>query len=59
MFAAMEDAIPSGMSKFDLLRGEEAYKQHWRAQAKPHVSNTVSKLGNDPFFQLRGKLRPA
>jgi CelD/BcsL family acetyltransferase involved in cellulose biosynthesis len=34
MFAVMEDAIVSGMSKFDLLRGEEGYKQHWRAQAE-------------------------
>jgi CelD/BcsL family acetyltransferase involved in cellulose biosynthesis len=32
MFAVMEDAIRSGMSKFDLLRGEEGYKQHWRAE---------------------------
>jgi CelD/BcsL family acetyltransferase involved in cellulose biosynthesis len=32
MFSVMEDAIRSGMSKFDLLRGQEAYKQHWRAE---------------------------
>ncbi|HEX3104735.1 MAG TPA: GNAT family N-acetyltransferase [Terriglobales bacterium] len=34
MFAVMEDAILSRMSRFDLLRGEEGYKQHWRAQAE-------------------------
>jgi CelD/BcsL family acetyltransferase involved in cellulose biosynthesis len=32
MFSLMEDAIRSGMSKFDLLRGQEAYKRHWRAE---------------------------
>ena len=34
MFAVMEHAILSGMSKFDLLRGEEGYKQHWKAEAE-------------------------
>lgn len=32
MFWAMEDAIHLGMHKFDLLRGDEGYKKHWRAQ---------------------------
>jgi CelD/BcsL family acetyltransferase involved in cellulose biosynthesis len=35
MFAVMEDAILSGMSKFDLLRGDEGYKQHWRPEGEP------------------------
>jgi CelD/BcsL family acetyltransferase involved in cellulose biosynthesis len=35
MFAVMEDAIFSGMSKFDLLRGDEGYKQHWRPVGEP------------------------
>ena len=30
MFSAMEEAIASGIKKFDLLRGNEAYKQHWK-----------------------------
>ncbi|MGH9514132.1 MAG: GNAT family N-acetyltransferase [Terriglobales bacterium] len=34
MFAVMEEAILAGANKFDLLRGEEAYKQHWRARAE-------------------------
>ena len=34
MFSVMEDAIHSGMRKFDLLRGEEPYKRHWRAQTE-------------------------
>jgi len=32
MFSVTEDAIQSGVSKFDLLRGQEAYKRHWRAE---------------------------
>ncbi|MCU1271181.1 MAG: hypothetical protein JWN74_2475 [Acidobacteriaceae bacterium] len=32
MFSVMEDAIRSGISKFDLLRGQEVYKRHWRAE---------------------------
>ena len=42
MFAAMEDAILSGMKKFDLLRGEEGYKQHWRAQAEATYRITLT-----------------
>jgi CelD/BcsL family acetyltransferase involved in cellulose biosynthesis len=34
MFAVMEDAIRAGANKFDLLRGEEVYKQHWRARSE-------------------------
>jgi CelD/BcsL family acetyltransferase involved in cellulose biosynthesis len=34
MFSVMEDAVRMKMRKFDLLRGEENYKRHWRAQAE-------------------------
>jgi len=34
MFSVMEDAVRVGMCKFDLLRGEETYKRHWRAHAE-------------------------
>lgn len=34
MFWVMEQAIMSGVTKFELLRGEEAYKQHWRAECE-------------------------
>jgi CelD/BcsL family acetyltransferase involved in cellulose biosynthesis len=34
MFSVMEDAVRMKMRKFDLLRGEESYKRHWRAQAE-------------------------
>ncbi len=36
MFSAMEDAIQSGVKKFDMLRGDETYKQHW----KPEIETT-------------------
>lgn len=35
MFSEIKDAVSGGMRNFDLLRGQEAYKQHWRAENKP------------------------
>jgi CelD/BcsL family acetyltransferase involved in cellulose biosynthesis len=35
MFAVLENAVRLGMRKFDLLRGVESYKLHWRAQTEP------------------------
>ena len=35
MFALMEDAAKQGIRTFDFLRGQESYKQHWRAQGQP------------------------
>lgn len=35
MFAVIEAAQQRGIRKFDFLRGEESYKQHWRAQPEP------------------------
>ncbi|HEY7354449.1 MAG TPA: GNAT family N-acetyltransferase [Terriglobales bacterium] len=32
MYSAIENAVDSGMGKFDFLRGDEAYKRHWLAQ---------------------------
>jgi len=34
MFAVMEDAVRLGMRRFDFLRGEEAYKMHWRPRGE-------------------------
>jgi CelD/BcsL family acetyltransferase involved in cellulose biosynthesis len=34
MSSLMEDAIACGMRSFDFLRGQEAYKQHWRAESR-------------------------
>jgi CelD/BcsL family acetyltransferase involved in cellulose biosynthesis len=35
MFAVLEEAQRQGIRKFDFLRGQEAYKEHWRARAQP------------------------
>jgi CelD/BcsL family acetyltransferase involved in cellulose biosynthesis len=35
MFSVMQDAVGLGMRKFDFLRGQEPYKQHWRAHREP------------------------
>jgi len=35
MFAVIEDAVQLGMRRFDFLRGEEAYKLHWRPRGEP------------------------
>ena len=34
MFHVIEDAAHHGISRFDFLRGEEAYKLHWRPRAE-------------------------
>ena len=34
MFSVLEDAVERGMRRFDFLRGQEAYKQHWRPRAE-------------------------
>ncbi|HKW19172.1 MAG TPA: GNAT family N-acetyltransferase [Terriglobales bacterium] len=43
MFFAMEDALQSGLRKFDFLRGEESYKQHWRAESEQTFRIQVSR----------------
>ena len=52
MFAVMEDAILSGMSKFDLLRGEEAYKRHWRAQGEATHRMQLSRTSENRSARL-------
>lgn len=34
MYWVMEQAVQAGMRKFDFLRGQEDYKQHWRAESE-------------------------
>jgi CelD/BcsL family acetyltransferase involved in cellulose biosynthesis len=49
MFAVMREAADGGMRKFDFLRGQEAYKQHWR----PHLSPTFRiALRNDQLTRF-------
>jgi CelD/BcsL family acetyltransferase involved in cellulose biosynthesis len=52
MFAVMEDAILAGMRKFDLLRGEEGYKQHWRAQAEATYRIQLLKMAERPLIPI-------
>jgi CelD/BcsL family acetyltransferase involved in cellulose biosynthesis len=35
IFVAMKEAVECGIRKFDFLRGQEAYKQHWRPRPSP------------------------
>lgn len=46
MFHVIEDAVDHGMSRFDFLRGEEAYKLHWRpcAENTYRIELTRAKL---------------
>lgn len=37
MILCIEQAIAEGHRRFELLRGDEPYKQHWRASATPTV----------------------
>lgn len=49
MFTVMREAVDAGMRKFDFLRGQESYKQHWR----PHLSPTFRlTLARDQLAQL-------
>jgi CelD/BcsL family acetyltransferase involved in cellulose biosynthesis len=53
MFFAMEDAVQLGMRKFDFLRGEEAYKSHWRAQTETtyRIHASRPELNRHPMFR--------
>jgi CelD/BcsL family acetyltransferase involved in cellulose biosynthesis len=41
MMATLRRAIEKGYRAFDLLRGDEPYKPHWRAQPRPSVQLTI------------------
>lgn len=43
MFAVIEEAQRQGFRKFDFLRGQEPYKQHWRAEPQPTYRITINK----------------
>ncbi len=40
--ATLKRAIEDGQRGFDLLRGDESYKAHWRAKPKPSVEYRIS-----------------
>src|SRR5690606_6135764 len=37
MIRCIQQAISEGQQEFDLLRGDEPYKPHWRAESNPTV----------------------
>ena len=43
MFAVIEEAQEQGFRRFDFLRGQETYKQHWRAEAQPTYRISIHK----------------
>jgi CelD/BcsL family acetyltransferase involved in cellulose biosynthesis len=45
MFGIIEDAVRQGIHKFDFLRGDEAYKQHWRALKEPTFRLQIERRG--------------
>lgn len=49
MFSALQDAIELGVHKFDFLRGEESYKQHWRAQKENTFRVQVTRSNLHPL----------
>ena len=45
MYSVIEDAVRSGVRSFDFLRGQEAYKQHWRADSRPTYRLALDRSG--------------
>lgn len=63
MIRTIQQAIDEGHRKFDLLRGDEPYKPHWRATAKETVrvqvvpNRTTAQLRHKTWTSLRGASR--
>lgn len=51
----VEDAIGRGLTEVDLLRGEEAYKQHWTKTARDQMTLLVES--RTPRGRLHGVMR--
>lgn len=43
MFSVIQNAVAAGRRNFDFLRGQESYKQHWRAESKPTYRIQLSR----------------
>jgi len=55
MFTVMREALDASMRKFDFLRGQESYKQHWR----PHLLPTFRvALTRDQLTRLVPETQP-
>ena len=61
MIRTMQHAITEGHRKFDLLRGDEPYKPHWRAKSKEafHVQVIPSRTGARWRYQAWSSVRGA
>lgn len=61
MTRCIQHAIVEGHRKFDLLRGDEPYKAHWRATPKEtyHVQVIPSRAGAKLRYQAWGSVRGA
>lgn len=66
MIATLRQAIDDGYRAFDLLRGDEAYKAHWRAEPRPSLDVCIlpphgpARLRQKAWLagrQMRGWLR--
>ena len=52
--ASLKDAIAAGRLAYDFLRGNEAYKAHWRAT--PHATQDVRVIPNKGAARWRHNL---
>lgn len=61
MIRTLQHAITEGHRKFDLLRGDEPYKAHWRATPKEtfHVQVVPSRTGAKWRYQAWNSVRGA
>jgi CelD/BcsL family acetyltransferase involved in cellulose biosynthesis len=61
MIRCIQHAITEGHRKFDLLRGDESYKAHWRATPKEtfHVQVVPSRAGAKWRYQAWNSVRGA
>jgi CelD/BcsL family acetyltransferase involved in cellulose biosynthesis len=61
MICSLQQAIAEGHRKFDLLRGDEPYKAHWRATPKEtfHVQVVSSRTGAQWRYQAWNSARGA
>jgi hypothetical protein len=61
MIRCIQHAITEGHRKFDLLRGDESYKAHWRATPKEtfHVRVVPSRAGAKWRYQAWNSVRGA
>lgn len=55
MIATLRHAIADGYRAFDFLRGDEAYKAHWRAQPRPSMEARVFSRRGGAWLRQRAR----